>query len=147
MAATKWTVQQIPSQAGKTALVTGANSGIGYQAARQLAIHGAHVVLACRNADKARIAVDALEKELDRSSLEILPLDLSDQFSVRHAAEAFLSRRPQATALLTEIGLDTELTHPTSARASILAGGALRSIPPKTFLGVPASADAATTRI
>jgi protoporphyrinogen/coproporphyrinogen III oxidase len=59
-------------------------------------------------------------------------------------AEAFLSRRPQATALLTEIGLDTELTHPTSARAGILAGGALRSIPPKTFLGVPASADAAT---
>ncbi|HEX4226564.1 MAG TPA: protoporphyrinogen oxidase [Pseudonocardiaceae bacterium] len=57
-------------------------------------------------------------------------------------AEAFLSRRPQATALLTEIGLADRLTHPTSARAGILAGGSLRPIPPKTFLGVPASADA-----
>jgi NAD(P)-dependent dehydrogenase (short-subunit alcohol dehydrogenase family) len=47
MAATKWTVQQIPSQTGKTALVTGANSGIGYQAALELARHGAHVLLAC----------------------------------------------------------------------------------------------------
>ena len=50
MAATKWTVQQIRSQTGKTALVTGANSGIGYQAALELAWHGAHVPLACRNA-------------------------------------------------------------------------------------------------
>jgi NAD(P)-dependent dehydrogenase (short-subunit alcohol dehydrogenase family) len=41
MAATKWTVQQIPSQTGKTALVTGANSGIGYQAALELARYGA----------------------------------------------------------------------------------------------------------
>ena len=57
-------------------------------------------------------------------------------------AEAFLSRRPQATALLTEVGLAGELTHPTTARAGILAGGSLRPIPPKTFLGVPASADA-----
>lgn len=57
-------------------------------------------------------------------------------------AEAFLSRRPQATALLTEVGLAGQLTHPTTARAGILAGGSLRPIPPKTFLGVPASADA-----
>lgn len=57
-------------------------------------------------------------------------------------AEAFLSRRPQATALLTEVGLADALTHPTGARAGILAGGSLRPIPPKTFLGVPASADA-----
>ncbi len=57
-------------------------------------------------------------------------------------AEAFLWRRPQATALLTEIGLADELTHPTTARAGILAGGALRPIPRRTFLGVPASADA-----
>jgi NAD(P)-dependent dehydrogenase (short-subunit alcohol dehydrogenase family) len=51
-ATTPWTAQQIPSQTGKTALVTGANSGIGYQAALELARHGAHVLLGCRNAAK-----------------------------------------------------------------------------------------------
>jgi NAD(P)-dependent dehydrogenase (short-subunit alcohol dehydrogenase family) len=54
MAATKWTVQQIPSQTGKTALVTGANSGIGYQEALELARHGAHMLLAYRNATKGQ---------------------------------------------------------------------------------------------
>ena len=56
-----WTAQQIPSQAGKTALVTGANSGIGYQAALELARHGAHVLLGCRNAAKG---ADALKRLL-----------------------------------------------------------------------------------
>jgi NAD(P)-dependent dehydrogenase (short-subunit alcohol dehydrogenase family) len=63
MAATKWTVQQIPSQTGKTALVTGANSGIGYQAALELARHGAHVFLACRNAAKGQAALERLKRE------------------------------------------------------------------------------------
>jgi NAD(P)-dependent dehydrogenase (short-subunit alcohol dehydrogenase family) len=54
MPATKWTLQQIPSQTGKTALGTGANSGIGYQAALELARHGVHVLLAYRNAAKGQ---------------------------------------------------------------------------------------------
>jgi len=61
MAASKWTAQQIPSQAGKTALVTGANSGIGYQAVLELARHGAHVLLGCRNAAKGKAALDRLQ--------------------------------------------------------------------------------------
>jgi NAD(P)-dependent dehydrogenase (short-subunit alcohol dehydrogenase family) len=103
--ATHWSADDIGDLTGKIALVTGANSGIGFQAARQLAIHGAHVVLACRNADKARQAVDALEKELDRSSLEILPLDLSDQFSVRHAADEFLNRHAHLDLLINNAGV------------------------------------------
>ncbi|HEX3779656.1 MAG TPA: protoporphyrinogen oxidase [Pseudonocardiaceae bacterium] len=59
-------------------------------------------------------------------------------------AEAFISRRPQARELMTEVGLAADLTHPTGARAGIMAGGALRRIPPRTFMGVPASADAVT---
>jgi oxygen-dependent protoporphyrinogen oxidase len=57
-------------------------------------------------------------------------------------AEAFLARRPEAIALVREIGLGERLTHPTKARAKIHAGGAVLSLPPGTVMGVPASADA-----
>ena len=57
-------------------------------------------------------------------------------------AEAFLARRPEATALVREIGLGDRLTHPTKARAKIHAGGSVLGLPPGTVMGVPASADA-----
>lgn len=57
-------------------------------------------------------------------------------------AEAFLARRPEVTALVAELGLSGELTHPTRARASIRAGGQSRPVPPGTVLGVPVRADA-----
>ena len=53
MANSKWTTAQIPRQDGKTALITGANSGIGYQAALELARHGAHVLLGVRSQARA----------------------------------------------------------------------------------------------
>ncbi len=105
MADASWNAVDIGDLTGKIALVTGANSGIGFETARELARHGAHVVLACRNADKARTAVNALENELDRSSLEILPLDLSDQYSVRHAAEAFLTTHAHLDLLINNAGV------------------------------------------
>jgi oxygen-dependent protoporphyrinogen oxidase len=57
-------------------------------------------------------------------------------------AEAFLARRPEAMALVREIGLGDLLTHPTKARAKIHAGGSVLGLPPGTVMGVPASADA-----
>ena len=105
MAGQSWSAVDIGDLTGKIALVTGANSGIGFETARQLAIHGAHVVLACRNADKARQTVDVLEKELDRWSLEVLPLDLSDQYSVHHAAETFLSTHAHLDLLINNAGV------------------------------------------
>jgi protoporphyrinogen/coproporphyrinogen III oxidase len=57
-------------------------------------------------------------------------------------AEAFLSRKPEVTGLLAELGLEPGLAHPTPARAGIRAGGETRGIPPRTVLGVPASAEA-----
>ena len=62
MATGKWTAEQIPSQAGRTALVTGANSGIGYQTALELARHGAHVLLGCRNEAKGLAALERLRE-------------------------------------------------------------------------------------
>jgi NAD(P)-dependent dehydrogenase (short-subunit alcohol dehydrogenase family) len=92
MAATKWTVQQIPSQMGKTALVTGANSGIGYQAALELARHGAHVLLACRNAAKGQAALERLKREAPGAAAELVEVDMASLASIRSFATTFAGR-------------------------------------------------------
>lgn len=92
MATRKWTAEQIPSQAGRTALVTGANSGIGYQAALELARHGAHVLLGCRNAAKGRTALDRLLREAPGASAEVVALDMASLASIRAFAAAFAAR-------------------------------------------------------
>jgi NAD(P)-dependent dehydrogenase (short-subunit alcohol dehydrogenase family) len=103
--ATPWTARDIGDLTGTVALVTGANSGIGYETARALADHGAHVVLACRDQVKARRAADKLESELDRSSLELLSLDLSDLVSVRRAADQFLAEHARLDILVNNAGV------------------------------------------
>jgi NAD(P)-dependent dehydrogenase (short-subunit alcohol dehydrogenase family) len=100
-----WGVTDIGDLTGRVALVTGANSGIGYEAAFALADHGAHVVLACRNEEKARRAFEEVENDLDRSSLEILPLDLSDLYSVRQAAGQFLDQHARLDLLVNNAGV------------------------------------------
>jgi protochlorophyllide reductase len=100
-----WSPDDICDQTGRVALITGANSGIGFATARALADHGAHVVLACRNAEKARFAADELESELDRSSIELLTLDLSDLVSVRRSAEQFLAAHARLDLLINNAGV------------------------------------------
>ncbi len=90
---------------GRVTLVTGANSGIGYETAKALADHGAHVILACRDREKARRARDKLESELDRSSLELLDLDLADLVSVRRAADAVLAEHARLDVLVNNAGV------------------------------------------
>ncbi len=105
MAKATWCADDIGDLTGKVALVTGANSGIGYETASALADHGAHVVLACRNPEKARRAFDDLENDLERSSLEILDLDLSDLSSVRRAAARFVSEHARLDLLVNNAGV------------------------------------------
>jgi NAD(P)-dependent dehydrogenase (short-subunit alcohol dehydrogenase family) len=100
-----WTAADIGDLTGFTALVTGANSGIGYETVRALSDHGAHVVMGCRNQEKARKARDRLESELTRSTLELLALDLADLDSVRRGAEAFLSRHARLDLLVNNAGV------------------------------------------
>jgi NAD(P)-dependent dehydrogenase (short-subunit alcohol dehydrogenase family) len=87
----KWTTAQIPDQHGRTAIVTGANSGLGLAVARELALHGARVVLACRDTTKGAQAQRAIEAQAPDASLEVAALDLADLASVESFAEAFRS--------------------------------------------------------
>ncbi|MEV7420464.1 oxidoreductase [Streptomyces sp. NPDC089919] len=83
---TGWSAREIPGQGGRTAVVTGANSGIGYVTARELARAGAHVLLACRSADRGGAALDRLRREVPGASAEFARLDLGDLSSVREFA-------------------------------------------------------------
>ncbi len=88
-----WTANDIPDQSGRTAVVTGANSGLGYVTARELARRGAQVVLACRSAERGVAAVDRLLREVPDADVEFRALDLGDLASVRQFAAAYDSAR------------------------------------------------------
>jgi NAD(P)-dependent dehydrogenase (short-subunit alcohol dehydrogenase family) len=77
-----WTVADIPSQVGRRALITGANSGIGYHAALELARKGAHVLLACRDKARGDVALVRLRIEVPTASAEVVLLDLASLESV-----------------------------------------------------------------
>ncbi|MFE5593493.1 oxidoreductase [Streptomyces sp. NPDC056549] len=84
----RWTADDIPDQTGRTIVVTGANSGLGYVTARELARRGAHVVLTARDPDKGGAALERLRGELPGSSVELRALDLADLDSVHAFAAA-----------------------------------------------------------
>lgn len=104
-AASKWTANQIPPLAGRTALITGANSGIGYQAALQLARHGAHVLLGCRNVAKGRAALDRLQREAPAASAEFVELDMASLASIRSFAASFAARGLPLDILINNAGV------------------------------------------
>ncbi|MEU6080907.1 oxidoreductase [Streptomyces sp. NPDC047108] len=89
----RWTASDIPDQSGRTAVVTGSNSGIGYVTARELARRGARVVLACRNETRGKEAESHIRSELPQADVEFVHLDLADLASVRDFARAFGDER------------------------------------------------------
>ncbi|KAI7818567.1 hypothetical protein BC939DRAFT_506423 [Gamsiella multidivaricata] len=106
-----FTQDQIPDLSSKVAIVTGANTGLGYETALALASHGAHVFLACRNKAKVLEAIERLERELAETAphiwpkLDFLYLDLSDLRSVVRSAREFLSKGLQLHILVNNAGL------------------------------------------
>jgi protochlorophyllide reductase len=100
-----FTTESIPNLSGKTALVTGANSGLGLESARALAAKGAHVILGVRSEEKGKQARDEIAAEHPLASLQVLQLDLSSQQSVRRAAEAVKSSHARLDILLNNAGV------------------------------------------
>ena len=84
----RWTAADIPDQSGRTAVVTGANSGLGLITARELARRGADVVLACRNTAKGEEAGAAILQDAPSAKVDVQALDLADLASVHAFAEA-----------------------------------------------------------
>ena len=84
-----WSTAQIPNLTGKTALVTGANSGLGYEISTVLAARGAHVVMACRNVDKGEQAAGLIRSQTPKADLVVKALDLANLASVRRFAADF----------------------------------------------------------
>ena len=110
----------VPSQKGKRVLVTGANSGIGYYAALELARAGADVTLACRDATRGGDALKKLRAELRSSgaggSVELLLMDLADFASVQRAATQFLSKGGHLDVLVNNAGIMAPPAFQTSAQ-------------------------------
>jgi NAD(P)-dependent dehydrogenase (short-subunit alcohol dehydrogenase family) len=101
----KWTSEQIPDQHGRTAVVTGANSGLGLETARELARHGASVVLACRNTEKGARALSEIEASVPGAQLELAALDLGSLASVEAFAEGFRADHDGLDLLIDNAGV------------------------------------------
>lgn len=100
-----WTAGDIPDLSGKTIVVTGGNSGIGYEAALQFARKGARVVLACRSIDKARAAADQIAASSPGVSIDVIQLDLSSLASVRSFADSFHAHYKTLHVLVNNAGV------------------------------------------
>ena len=102
---THWTAANMPPQHGKLAYITGANSGIGFHAALELARKGATVILGCRDVAKAEAARSRIFAEVPTAQLEIAQLDLASLASVRAAAQSFLSTGRRLDLLINNAGI------------------------------------------
>ncbi len=101
----RWTANDIPDQSGKIAVITGANSGLGFEAARALARKGAHVVLTGRNEQKLEDATKRILEETPQAKLTSMRLDLADLASVRSFAEEYLRQFDQLHILINNAGV------------------------------------------
>ncbi len=102
---TNWTVENIPDQTGRMAIVTGANSGLGFETALALAAKGATVIMACRNQQKAQKALEDIKQAVPNADIEVMPLDLADLSSVRTFAEAFQAKYDHLNILVNNAGV------------------------------------------
>lgn len=96
----RWSARDMPDLTGRTAVVTGANSGIGFHTARELAAHGADVTLAVRSTTKGTEALERILAEVPMATVRLGSLDLADLASVRGFADAWSLAHPEGLDLL-----------------------------------------------
>lgn len=100
-----WTQEEIPDLTGKVALVTGANSGLGFETTKELARHGATVVMAVRNMAKGEAARAEILQEVPNVELDLMKLDNADLSSVHAFADAFKAKYDELDILCNNAGL------------------------------------------
>ena len=101
----KWTTADIPDQTGRTAVITGANTGLGYETAAALAAKGADVVLAVRNLEKGKAAADLITRTNPGVNVAVQELDLTSLDSIRAAADELKSRHDSIDLLINNAGV------------------------------------------
>jgi NAD(P)-dependent dehydrogenase (short-subunit alcohol dehydrogenase family) len=101
----KWTAAEIPDQTGRVAVITGANTGLGYETALALAEHGAHIVLAVRNLDKGKDAAKLIGRRSPGRSVALQELDLKSLDSIRAAANQLRSDYDRIDLLINNAGV------------------------------------------
>ena len=102
-----WTADDVPDQTGRTAIVTGGNTGLGFETALVLASRGAHVVLAVRSLERGNEAATKLRSLDERALVSVQELDLGSLESVRRAADAMLETLPAIDLLINNAGIMT----------------------------------------
>lgn len=102
---TKWTHNNIPDQSGKVIIITGGNSGLGYESALALARKHATVVMASRNLTKADAAKSAIENKVPNATIDVIQLDLADLGSVQAFADAFNAKYDRLDVLMNNAGM------------------------------------------
>jgi NAD(P)-dependent dehydrogenase (short-subunit alcohol dehydrogenase family) len=101
----KWTTADIPDQTGRVAVITGANTGLGYETAAALAEHGARVVLAVRNVEKGKDATARITAQNPRADVALQELDLTSLESIRAAADQLGSDHDRIDLLINNAGV------------------------------------------
>ena len=101
----KWTTANVPDQTGRTAVITGANTGLGYETAAALTAKGAHVVPAVRNLEKGKAAADLISRRTPGASVALQQLDLTSLESIRSAADELRSKHDTIDLLINNAGV------------------------------------------
>jgi len=101
----KWKAEHMPSQVGKTVIVTGANTGIGYHMVKALASKGANVIMACRSLDKANTARTEILKAVPEASIVVEELDLADLENIESFGQRITKNHGHIDTLINNAGV------------------------------------------